>query len=509
MSSQTLCFSAVRFLWLILISLIVFSGCSTNRSFDPQQKFSANALKQDFHRLRNVLNKNHPSLYWYTNKDSMEMAAEIALACITDSMTETAFRWKVVAPYLHFVRCGHTSVSYSKQYQKWSKSIRFNSFPLYVRAWKDTLMAVGTQNKNDSSFKPGYFIQSINGLSANTIITTIMRHLSQDGYETNVHYARIGSQFPLLHRHVFGLSRNYTVVFSDSAGQSFIQQIPLFEYKKDTAKKSIKPSSTTKKTSRKERLLAKRSMYIDSSNTYAVMELKTFSSAALRRFFRQSFRKLKNNQIPNLIIDLRLNGGGKVNNYLLLTKYLRKTPFRVSDSCYATVNTLRPYTSLYESGFLTNLALRSMGRRKKDGKFHLTRYERHWYSPKKNKTYTGNVYLLINGPSFSATTLLVHALKGQDNVTIVGEQTGGGWYGNSGILIPTFTLPNTRLQIRMPLFRLVQAHHQTIPVKGAGIPPDIRIETDYHYLLQGRDKKMEETIQMILHKTAGISPEKQ
>ena len=38
---------------------------------------------------------------------------------------------------------------------------------------------------------------------------------------------------------------------------------------------------------------------------------------------------------------------------------------------------------------------------------------------------------------------------------MVGEETGGGAYGNSAWLIPDATLPETGVRFRLPLFRLV------------------------------------------------------
>ncbi len=38
---------------------------------------------------------------------------------------------------------------------------------------------------------------------------------------------------------------------------------------------------------------------------------------------------------------------------------------------------------------------------------------------------------LIGGNSFSATSLFAQSVRPEENVTIVGEETGGGAYGNS------------------------------------------------------------------------------
>jgi hypothetical protein len=79
-------------------------------------------------------------------------------------------------------------------------------------------------------------------------------------------------------------------------------------------------------------------------------------------------------------------------------------------------------------------------------------------------------------------------VKGQAGITLLGEETGGGWYGNNGIMIPDVVLPTTGVRVRLPLFRLVQYQHP--PQKGTGIPPDVYIGTDYQALKMGYDKKM-------------------
>ena len=80
-------------------------------------------------------------------------------------------------------------------------------------------------------------------------------------------------------------------------------------------------------------------------------------------------------------------------------------------------------------------------------------------------------------------------------ITLVGEETGGGWHGNNGIFIPDIVLPNTHLKVRLPLFRLVQYNH--VPKNGHGVQPDIYIPTNYKAFLNGVDYKMQVVMDMI------------
>jgi len=113
----------------------------------------------------------------------------------------------------------------------------------------------------------------------------------------------------------------------------------------------------------------------------------------------------------------------------------------------------------------------------------------------------GPVFQLhLCGPSFSATSLLCNNLKGQKNILLVGEETGGGWHGNSGIMIPDIKLPNTKTSVRLPLYRVVQYKH--VPKTGTGVLPDWYIGTSYEALIKGYDYKMSEVIKRIMHEVA-------
>jgi len=225
------------------------------------------------------------------------------------------------------------------------------------------------------------------------------------------------------------------------------------------------------------------------------MNLNTFSKGNLRFFFKKSFKQLRQKNINNLVLDLRSNGGGKVNAYILLTKYISRTPFKVADTVYTINHGLAPYTRYIKHGWLNNIEMFFISRKRKDGKYHLGLLERKLYYPKNNNHYNGKVYVLINGPTFSASTLFCNAVKGQPGITLIGEETGGGWHGNSGIIIPDIKLPYTKNTVRLPLFRLVQYNH--VPKTGTGVPPDIYVGTSYEALLKGFDYKMKVVKEMI------------
>jgi C-terminal processing protease CtpA/Prc len=190
----------------------------------------------------------------------------------------------------------------------------------------------------------------------------------------------------------------------------------------------------------------------------------------LKRFFKRSFKEIKKDHISDLVIDVRANGGGDAGISTLLTRYLTDHKFKMADSLY-TVKAPSGYNRYIEKEFWYNLLTRFLTRKESDGKYHFRYFEKHVFSPKRKDHFNGQVYLMIGGNSFSATTLFVGDLKGQKNVTVVGEETGGGYYGNTAWIIQDVTLPNTKLRFRLPRFRMVI--DKTRDKNGRGIMPDV------------------------------------
>ena len=477
-----------RFVYL-LFSLSLFS-CSVSKNYNPDKKFPKQELQKDYTLLRHILEKKHPSLYWYTPKDSMDQFFEQGYKHIEDSMTELQFGWKVIAPLTHQIHCGHTSFNMSKGWEHFIKNKRIPGFPLYLKVWSDTMVVSLNLNVKDSILKKGTVITAINGIRSRVLISKIFEYLPEDGYADNVNYIRLSSNFPYFHRNVFGIYKNYSVQYLDSRGIERKTILPLFiphsdsTHLKDSSNKGLKPLPL----SRKIRLENIRSLTVDSSGKLAILSLSSFSRGHLRNFFHKTFRSLAKLRVQNLAVDLRGNGGGEISNFVLLSKYIRNTPFKVADTATAISKSLHPFTGHIKSGWLNSLGMFFFTGKKRGQEYHFGFWERHLITPRRRNHFSGHVYVLTNGLTFSASTLFCNSVKGQNNVTLVGEETGGGWYGNSGILIPEIVLPNTKLKLRLPLFRLIQYDH--ISKKGTGVAPDIFVGPSIPDIVNGVDRKM-------------------
>jgi C-terminal processing protease CtpA/Prc len=486
---------------LFYFCIIIFSGllvsCAAGKPYSPAKKFPQEALQKDFIILKEILQKKHPGLYWYTSRDSMDMYFTKYYNAIKDSMTDQQFAWQIMAPLVDKIHCGHTSVGSSKAYQKWIAGKRLPSFPLFLKVWNDSMAVSANLNRKDSIFKRGTLITSINGVSNTNQVNKMFDYLPEDGFANNVNYIRLSGNFPYYHRNIYGLSRKYQVTYLDNEGQVKKTEIPLYTPAKDSTKKTAKTNARQQKpaTPKRNKLQQYRSLEIDSAGHMATLTLNTFNKGMLRIFFKNSFRELRKKNINHLVLDLRSNGGGKVNSSTLLTKYISRKPFKVADSVYAVSKGLGKYARYIKGGWLNNLEMFFISRKRKDGQYHIGMLEKRKFHPKKNNHYNGNVYVLISGPTFSASTLFCNAIKGQPGITLVGEETGGGWHGNSGIMIPDIKLPHTKNTVRLPLYRLVQYNH--VPKTGSGIMPDIYVGTNYDALLKGVDYKMKVVRELI------------
>ena len=261
---------------------------------------------------------------------------------------------------------------------------------------------------------------------------------------------------------------------------------------KDTTKKKIeKPLESVKKPSKKQlkeaNLLSKRSLLIDSATNTAYIRLSTFSGGKLPQFFRKTFKQIKNQHIEHLVFDIRENGGGKVRNAILLTKYVHQYAFKVGDTIAAKKPTFKngKYINLH---WAYTIAKVFGSKKKEDGLWHNQVYENAFYAPKSKYHYDNKIYIIQGGYSFSAATLFAGWLKNQSNVTILGEESGGAFYGNSAMFIPTIYLPNSKLRVSLPLYKLVMDKYRN---KGNGILPDISIPPSSFAIKRGVDIKIE------------------
>ena len=493
---------------LFFCTVVILTSCSISKSsFTPNKKYSPQEIQRDYSIYQTMLEESHPGLYWYTSRDSMDYYFRKGADQLKDSMTEPQFR-KVLNYVTSKIDCGHTSVRPSRRYLKYLDTARTSVFPLSIKVWEiekeeDDTMAVATNlNRRDSILKRGTVIKKINDKPVKEIVDTLFNYISTDGYNRTHKYQALSNRgyFGSLYASVFGPSEKYKIEYIDSSGQSKIVTIPVYNPIADTAFRAfIRPVSAVPHPSKKERkqqqMSSVRQLKIDSANHTAFMELNSFGRGYhLKSFFRHSFRALKKHKIANFIIDVRGNGGGSISNSTILSRYLTDHRFKIADSLYA-IRKRSTYGRYIQNDFFNRLFITLLTRRPSDGLYHFGYFERHYFRAKKNNHFYGTVYILIGGNSFSATTLFTSSIIKQDNVIIVGEETGGGAYGNTAWLIPDVTLPETGVRFRLPLFRLVI--DKNYPKNGKGVQPEVEVRPTVDAVRRGADYKLDKVMELI------------
>lgn len=488
----------------LVLPLFLFA-CAGTKDFRADRKYSPEELRKDYSVFRHVLEAWHPSLYWYTPKDSMTRYFDKGWAAIRDSMTEAQFR-DVLSYVIAQVDCGHTSVLPSKGYIHYLDTARLKQFPLLLKCWPDTMVVAANLNRHDTLLRRGTVILSIDGRTPEQLADTMFPYIVTDGYNLTgkYQYLSTGLHFSSWYRELFGLSDSFDIAYLDPSGIARETRIPLYDPRADTLRGSLgrvllpgtgqrgqgpprrfrPPGRRDRK--RRERLL-NRDLQLDTATSTGYLTVNTFEHGFhLRAFFHHSFKEMKDQHIKNLVIDVRSNGGGDARFSTLLTRYLIDKKFKLADSLY-TIRRHSRYDRYIDNAFIYRVFTVWTTRRRSDGFYHYGKFERKFFKPIGQLHFDGRVYILTGGNSFSATCLFAGALKGQANVTLVGEETGGGYYGNTAWMIPDVTLPVTKVRFRLPRFRLVIDRRRT--KDGRGVLPDVPALPTVEAIGKGQDFK--------------------
>lgn len=474
------------FVLLYLLGIGIFCQAQ-QKAYDIHRTYSVAEVLEDISYTEKYLLKFHPDPYRYISRDSLHAFVEATKARITRPLNEMQLRF-YVKQIVAKLGCGHTDVTGSKAYVKTVAKLSRPVLPLNTFLLDDGKLIVINNLSSDSAIAPGDEITAIDGHPTDTILKAIFSVITTDGYNQTLKKRGIRYEwFKYYYSFCYGFKSSYRVTLKQSDGNIYENTLNGISSLKDTLilpkKDSVHYLQKTK--------TCRYSLY-DAAKPLAVIDIDGFSGKHWNRFFRRSFKDIRQKGITNLVIDLRDNGGGKISNGLCMMSYLiPKTvnvPFDRKPNLIPFNFRLKMDPGSRVTPLLFTLFMPETIRK---GRL------RHFFFgfPKHRNAYNGQLYVLINGKSFSMSCVAAAYLKDKTNAVLVGEETGGNVAGSNAIINGTLVLPNSHIRVFVPVYHIY--HDVKLPKNAHGIMPDYPTEYRKEDILKGLDVDLEKVKSLI------------
>lgn len=464
------------------------------------QSFSSEQLQEDAALLWQALNELHPGLYRHQDTATITAAYEQLRADFASPRSAE----EALLAFCGFtaqIKCGHTYPNPFNQENGILDSLyqRYGLLPFTFQLVGDKMVVTEPLHPD---LKPGYIISAIDGMSVKQIVDRLSKYVKADGDRDNKR--KIDLSVSAVSKHEY-FDYLYPLVFQPGLSVKLTYAATM-----GTPQREMEVDLISKK--ERNQLLAQQRPTATFNNydhlwnyeivdgRYAYLQLGTFVTWRLtfdwEEYLNQFFEEVATKNIPNLLLDIRGNEGGltEVTHYLL-NKIANKEGYRVMRRPHLNYkkvsDDLRPHLRTWNKRLYNNwMWTKKMGPHYRTIRFSSGR--RKTIRPKKD-AYQGETYLLIDASNSSATFSLAESCKLNNYATLIGVETGGSKMGITGGQLFFLTLPNTRIEVDIPLIGYYPMEEQV----DEGIQPDLVITPTLSDVLTGKDLVLEEAIKQI------------
>ncbi len=536
-SHQNLFLNSMKNTLSYLLLVLVLSNCASVEKHNAllDANLSVKEQKADVDYLERKMHKIQPNLDEFISKEDLRRKFDSVRNTINIPLKPNDFFLKV-SPLLASIRQGHASMSpvvkrYSKRETKELNKKGLAPVSQFEYKYANDKLYVLKNKSKDSTIQEGTEVLSIENITPQEIFAKYRNTFTSDGYnETFVPYA-FSMRFSSYVYYELGRrdSLNFDFKFKDSTYAKIIKRLPNDKTKESVKNDSISSEkskeSTVKKLTKEEKKLAKKKKreedeynynygydksrkeytktlrFTDIDSCTAIFKIRNFSRGGYKVAYKEVFELLKKTDTKNLILDLRNNPGGRLNEIHELYSYLS------TDSTFQLIeeSKVTSKTSLLKADYLSSMpkvlyvfsiptypiyaSILMIKTRKDENGDYRFRMKSSKEKPRNENHFKGKIYVLINGGSFSASCIISSKLKENKEIVFVGEETGGAFNGTVAGRTSSYELPNSKLPIRLWIMHIAATNKTE--QKGRGIFPDVEIKPTIQDILSNTDPEIE------------------
>jgi len=408
-----------------------------------KEKYSVKELQEDFLQFRRHIEETFPCPYEFTSKESFNRSFQGQYEKINKPMSLREF-YCLLAPLKGNIGCGHAHLDYPEEYRR---TVQIHKFPLILTFLKNRCYVRRDLHEN-SSFPLFSEILSINEIGIESITDTLRSEISADGNNSFFKTSALENCFQYYYANHFGVPKEFKIEYrTNENGDIYENVIPAI------------PCSGINYSNKEPQDL---DIQVFSKKNTAVLTIDSFSyydekNKIFFEFVDKAFSRIIEENIENVIIDLRGNGGGDPFCASYLWAYIEREPYPYFSEPYG------KYAELSKP---------------------IKQADNH---------FTGELFILIDGSNFSTTGHFCSLVKYHEQGTFIGTETGSTYTCNAAVRV--FPLKNTGIGLKIATGSFAAAVNG-FP-KERGIIPHHIVETKLEDLKNGKDTVLDYALSLI------------
>lgn len=492
---------------IVGITAAMLVATSTMPALAEIETFDTFEYKSDLKVLRDLLVENHGHLYEHITEKELNKAFDDASEAIEKDMQYNEF-CELVGNIVSKIGDGHTSVSIPDWYRG-----EINESGTYIPL---SIKKIDGKYVSDFVYNEiplGSEIVSVNDVAIAEVIEKLQAVAgnetdAEDGlsdYVIEMLFPQIYAAFypgQVEHKIDFiGLDKQEQTVQLTSEVAS-LDELMTYKYSNYLKGQYASPREALK------------AEFLEDKNT-AILRIYTFASNDSDYFVSyvdRFFKEVAQRGCENIIFDVRGNLGGdsELMNHVLSyvfqeSKYSVK---KIEMQVLPELNELNMTGGQESIEYLHEMVDAAMddtktfeekreegAYREADGTFVFLEDP---VEPAEENLFTGQIYALSDNGSFSCGTIFPQMIQGLENGTLVGIAPSGNYYDTTAGMMPTWTLPNTKTGVSIPLTQLTMEEKAIEGIGDRdGVKPDVELKLSLEDFLNKEDTQLNYVLDLI------------